>query len=442
LTEAAASPGPCNPQPGGPSAGLKDGVEVVTFGCRLNAYESQVIRELARANGVRDAVVVNTCAVTAEAERQARQAIRRARRERPDACIVVTGCAAQVDPERFAAMPEVDVVLGNEEKLRPASFARAFPERAEAGATVLVNDIMAVRETAPHLVQGLEGRARAFVQVQQGCDHRCTFCIIPFGRGPSRSVPLGEIVAQARRLLDAGYREIVLTGVDISSYGGDLPGRPALGQMVRRLLALVPGFERLRLSSIDPAHVDEDLLRLVRDEERLMPHMHLSLQAGDDLILKRMKRRHSRAQILDLCARLRELRPGIAFGADLIAGFPTESDEAFENTLGLVTECGLAWLHVFPYSPRPGTPAARMPRVPASAIKERARRLREAGDAAAARFLETQVGSTARVLVERDGFGHSEHFAPVRLEGARASRIVDARIRAVAAGELVGEAAA
>jgi threonylcarbamoyladenosine tRNA methylthiotransferase MtaB len=289
-------------------------------------------------------------------------------------------------------------------------------------------------------VQGLEGRARAFVQVQQGCDHRCTLCIIPLGRGPSRSVPVGDIVAQARTLVDGGYREIVLTGVDISSYGGDLPGRPSLGQMMRRLLALVPGMERLRLSSVDPAHLDGDLLRLVRDEERLMPHLHLSLQAGCDLVLKRMKRRHSRAQVLEVCARLRELRPGLALGADLIAGFPTETEEMFASTLDIVSECGLAWLHVFPYSPRPGTPAARMPRVAAATVKDRAKRLREAGEAAASRFLARQVGSTARVLVEREGFGHSEHFAPVRLDGARAGEIVAARIRAVAGDELVGEA--
>jgi threonylcarbamoyladenosine tRNA methylthiotransferase MtaB len=412
--------------------------QVITFGCRLNAYESEVIRHHARGAGLAETVIVNTCAVTGEAVRQARQAIRRARRENPAARIIVTGCAAQLEPGRFATMDEVDLVLGNAEKLEPGSYWPDFAARAAAKA--VVNDIMSVRETAGHLVPGFEGRARAFVQVQQGCDHRCTFCIIPFARGPSRSVPVGEIVAQARELVANGYREVVLTGVDISSYGADLPGRPSLGATVRRLLRLVPGIARLRLSSIDPAELDPELVRLIGSEERLMPHLHLSLQAGDDMVLKRMKRRHSRAQAVELCRRLRELRPGIAFGADLIAGFPTETHEMFENTVALVADCGLTWLHVFPFSPRAGTPAVRMPQVPARVRKARAARLRAAGEAARASYLEGRVGSPASVLVERHGFGHDEYFATVRLEGAAAAgTIVPARVTGVEGGELLAE---
>ncbi|MGE3936730.1 MAG: tRNA (N(6)-L-threonylcarbamoyladenosine(37)-C(2))-methylthiotransferase MtaB, partial [Rhodospirillaceae bacterium] len=324
---------------------------VVSFGCRLNAFEAEVIRRNAAAAGLGDTVVVNTCAVTAEAVRQARQAIRKARRDNPDARIVVTGCAAQIEPETFAAMPEVDHVLGNEEKLRPEAFADLGPQR------VVVEDIMTVRETAGHLVDGFDGRARAFVQVQQGCDHRCTFCIIPFGRGPNRSVPAGVVVDQVRTLVARGWREIVLTGVDITSYGRDLPGAPTLGQLVRRLLALVPELPRLRLSSLDPVAVDGDLMRALAEEPRLMPHLHLSLQAGDDLVLKRMKRRHLRADAIRLCAEARRVRPDVAFGADLIAGFPTETEEMFARTLDIVDECGIAYLHVFPYSERAGTPA-------------------------------------------------------------------------------------
>ncbi|MFQ6018533.1 MAG: tRNA (N(6)-L-threonylcarbamoyladenosine(37)-C(2))-methylthiotransferase MtaB, partial [Kiloniellaceae bacterium] len=347
--------------------------KIITFGCRLNAYESEVMRDHARASGLQNAVIVNTCAVTAEAERQARQAIRRARREHPGARLIVTGCAAQIAPQAYAAMPEVDRVLGNAEKLKAASFGP--DERAR----VLVNDIMAVKETAAHLIQGFAERTRAFVQVQQGCDHRCTFCIIPFGRGNSRSVPLGEVVAQVRTLVEGGTAEVVLSGVDVTSYGRDLPGGPGLGQMMRRLLRLVPALPRLRLSSVDPAELDEDLLRLIAEEARLMPHLHLSLQSGDDLILKRMKRRHGRADALGLCARVRALRPDVVFGADLIAGFPTETEAMFRNTLRAVEDCGLTYLHVFPYSARPGTPAARMPQVPAPTRKERAARLRAAG---------------------------------------------------------------
>ncbi|NBB82392.1 MAG: tRNA (N(6)-L-threonylcarbamoyladenosine(37)-C(2))-methylthiotransferase MtaB, partial [Alphaproteobacteria bacterium] len=349
--------------------------EVVTFGCRLNAYESEVIRGHARAAGRRDLVVVNTCAVTAEAERQARQAIRRLRRDRPAAEIVVTGCAAQIAPDRWAGMAEIDRVLGNDEKLRAETW-----DPAGGADRVAVADIMAVRETAGHLVEGFDGRARAFLQVQNGCDHRCTFCIIPYGRGPSRSVPIGEIVAQARALVDRGYREIVLTGVDITSYGPDLPGRPTLGQMIRRLLSLVPELPRLRLSSLDPVEIDADLWRLIAEEPRLMPHLHLSLQAGDDLVLKRMKRRHLAADAVALCDRARVLRPDIVFGADLIAGFPTETDAMVETTLQTVAACGLTWLHVFPYSERAGTPAARMPPVPKAVRKARAARLRALGD--------------------------------------------------------------
>ena len=385
------------------------GLDVITFGCRVNAYESEVIRRLAHEAGLANAIIVNTCAVTAEAERQARQAIRKARRHRPDARIIVTGCAAQIDPRRYAVMAEVDQVIGNTEKLtREAYGATAGP--------LAVNDIQAARESALHLIEGFEGRARAFVQVQQGCDHRCTFCIIPYGRGPSRSVPIGAIAEQVRALVANGVQEIVLTGVDITDYGKDLPGHPTLGQLVRRLLAAVPELQRLRLSSLDPAEIDAELFRLVAEERRLMPHLHLSLQAGDDLILKRMKRRHSRAQAIAVAARLKSLRPDIALGADLIAGFPTESEAMFENTLALIEACGLAFVHVFPYSARDGTPAARMPQVPVAERRARARRLREAGAAALAHFLKGRVGTESDVLVEQDARGRTEHFVPVRLD--------------------------
>ncbi len=408
-------------------------VDIITFGCRLNAYESEVMRDHAEAADHPETVVVNTCAVTAEAERQARQAIRKARREHPQARIIVTGCAAQIDPGRFAAMPEVDQVLGNAEKLTAASFAESD------GPRVRVNDIMSVRETAGHLISGFEGRSRAFVQVQQGCDHRCTFCVIPFGRGPSRSVPIGVIAEQVRALVEAGYREVVLSGVDIASYGADLPGQPRLGAMIRRLLAQVPGLPRLRLSSLDPAGFDDELWRLIADEPRLMPHVHLSLQAGDDMILKRMKRRHSRAEVVALAARARELRPDIAFGADLIAGFPTETDEMFENTLALIGEAGLTWLHVFPYSPRPETPAARMPQLATALRKERAARLRAAGDAVAARFLAGHVGRDAEVLVEQDNQGRTEQFAEIRLDApAPAGTLTRARVTGANDQHLIG----
>jgi threonylcarbamoyladenosine tRNA methylthiotransferase MtaB len=407
-------------------------VQILTFGCRLNAYESEVMRGHAAA--LPDTVIVNTCAVTAEAERQARQAIRRAHRERPDARIVVTGCAAQINPGVWATLPGVSRVLGNVEKLEPESWATDAP-----GA---VSDIMAARETAAHLVTEFAGRARAFVQVQQGCDHRCTFCVIPFGRGPSRSVPVGAVVAQARALVEAGYREIVLTGVDIASYGPDLPGGPTLGQLVRRLLALVPELPRLRVSSLDPAAIDADFWRLIAEEPRLMPHLHLSLQAGSDLVLKRMKRRHLRADASATIARARTLRPDMAFGADLIAGFPTETEALFAETLDFVGEAGLHFLHVFPYSERPGTPAARMPGVPKPVRRERAARLREAGRLAARRFYDTQLGRTVALLTESGDGGHSEHFAPARLRWpAEPGRIVQARVVAANDDGLLAEPA-
>jgi threonylcarbamoyladenosine tRNA methylthiotransferase MtaB len=412
----------------------RDPIEIVTFGCRLNAVESEVMRGHARAAGLDDVVIVNTCAVTSEAERQARQTIRRLRRERPGATLIVTGCAAQIDPQRFAAMPEVDRVVGNDEKMKAETFT------AIDGPRVLVNDIMAVRETAPHLIEGFEGRARAFVQVQQGCDHRCTFCIIPYGRGNSRSVPIGEVVRQVRALVDGGYREVVLTGVDITSYGPDLPGSPRLGQMVRRLLAQVPDLPRLRLSSLDPVEVDDDLWRLIAEEPRLMPHLHLSVQAGSDMVLKRMKRRHLRADAIAVCRKARDLRPDMAFGADLIAGFPTEDEAMFADTLALVDEAGLSFLHVFPYSPRPGTPAARMPQVPGATVKDRAARLRSAGAAALSAFLASRVGAMAEVLVEKPGLARSEQFAEVEVDPSlTAGTLARVRIDAVSGDRLVAE---
>jgi threonylcarbamoyladenosine tRNA methylthiotransferase MtaB len=387
-------------------------VEILTFGCRLNAYESEVMRGHAETAGMTDAIIVNTCAVTAEAERQARQAIRRARRDRPGAEIIVTGCAAQIDPAAFAAMPEVSRVIGNAEKLNAESWG------LQAAPRVAVNDIMSMRETASHLTAGFDGKARAFIQVQNGCDHRCTFCIIPYGRGPARSVPMGAIVAETRALVEAGFREIVMTGVDLTSYGPDLPGQPTLGQMTHRLLQAVPDLERLRLSSLDPVEIDEDLWRLIAEEPRLMPHLHLSIQAGDDMVLKRMKRRHLRDDVKITCERARRLRPGIVFGADLIAGFPTETEEMASNTLKLLDECDLTYLHVFPYSARKGTPAARMPQVPVEQRKARAAALRAAGDMRFAAFLESRVGAEISALVEKPGEGRCEHYAPVRLDAS------------------------
>jgi threonylcarbamoyladenosine tRNA methylthiotransferase MtaB len=378
-------------------------VDVVTFGCRLNAVESEVIRGIASSAGA-DAVVINTCAVTGEAVKQARQTIRRIRREQPRTKIVVTGCAAQADPEIFAAMPEVDRVLGNEEKLSAASWA-GF----DSAGKISVGDIMAVKTTALHPVDGIAGHTRAFLQVQNGCDHRCTFCIIPFGRGNSRSVPIGDAVAQARRLVQSGHSEIVLTGVDITSYA------PGLGALVKKILRDVPELKRLRLSSIDSVEADADLLDALGNDARLMPHLHLSLQAGDDIILKRMKRRHSRADAIAFCAQVRRLRPDVAFGGDIIAGFPTETESMFNRSLDLVDECGLTQLHVFPFSPRPGTPAERMPQVAGDVVKDRAKRLREKGEAALRRHLDGEVGAQRRVLTERGGIGRTPQFTPVRL---------------------------
>ncbi len=407
-------------------------VDVVTFGCRLNTYESEVMKREAKAAGLEElkggAVIFNTCAVTSEAVRQAKQSIRKARRENPDARIIVTGCAAQTDPAAFADMAEVDLVLGNEEKLKAHNY-RALPDfGVNDFEKARVNDIFSVRETAGHMVDAIEGRARAFVQVQNGCDHRCTFCIIPYGRGNSRSVPMGAVVEQIKRLAGNGYAEVVLSGVDMTSYGADLPGAPRLGKLVKTILRQVPDVQRLRLSSIDSIEADEDLLEAVATEARLMPHLHLSLQSGDDMILKRMKRRHLRDQSIQFCADVRKLRPDIVFGADIIAGFPTETDEMFENSIRIVDECGLTHLHVFPFSPREGTPAARMPQVRRDIVKQRAARLRAAGDAAYTRHLESLKGSRQKVLVEREGLGRTEGFTLVALDRGTAGEIVEVDI--------------
>src|SRR3981189_1280601 len=400
-------------------------VEVVTFGCRLNAFESEVIRHEAENAGLSDIIVVNSCAVTNEAVAQARQSIRRLKRERPEVRIVVTGCAAQIKPEMCAAMAEVDRVVGNDDKMRGEAWgaARTAFDTAEkfgitASEKIAVADIMAVREMAPHLVGGFQkGLPRVFVQVQNGCDHRCTFCIIPYGRGNSRSVPMGAVVAQVSALVERGHAEIVLTGVDLTSYGADLPGAPKLGLLTKQILRHVPELQRLRISSIDQVEVDRDLLDVIADDERLMPHLHLSLQSGDDLILKRMKRRHSRADAIDFCAQVRRLRPDIALGADIIAGFPTETEEMFAPSQEMVEECDLTFLHVFPYSPRPGTPAARMPQVSGEKIRERARRLRATGEAALQRRLMSEIGMTRQVLIESAKQGRTEHFLPVAIGG-------------------------
>lgn len=418
---------------------MADETSVLNFGCRLNAYEGEAIRGLLDRLGRDDVVVVNTCAVTAEAEKQARQAIRRLRRERPDARIVVTGCAAQVNAAGFAAMAEVDHVIGNREKLGEDAW-RGIGRDAPR---VSVGDIQTDTPPALPAVSHFPGRPRAYLEIQQGCDHRCTFCVIPFGRGPSRSVPIGVIVEQVRALVQAGYREVVLTGVDITSYGPDLPGRPSLGQMVRRLLALVPELPRLRLSSIDPVEVDDDLWRLIAEEPRLMPHLHLSLQHGADLILKRMKRRHLRADAIALADRARRLRPDMVFGADLIAGFPTETEAHFAETLSLVEACNLSFLHVFPYSERPDTPAARMPQLPVPVRRDRAARLRAAGAEAAARLFTARIGQEEDVLFEHPDRGHTRHFAPLRLARGTAlpGEIRRLRVTAAAPDTLLAEAA-
>ncbi|MBP6011555.1 MAG: tRNA (N(6)-L-threonylcarbamoyladenosine(37)-C(2))-methylthiotransferase MtaB [Alphaproteobacteria bacterium] len=399
-------------------------VEVLTLGCRLNAYESEVIRDKARAAGLDNAVIVNTCAVTAEAVRQARQEIRKARKANPTARVIVTGCAAQTEPQTFAAMPEVDQVLGNADKLEAHAYAfDAVRERVQ------VNDIMAVRETASHLIAGFDGRARAFVQVQNGCDHRCTFCIIPYGRGPSRSVGVGEVVQQIRLLVEQGINEVVLTGVDITAYGADLPGAPRLGSLVEKILTLVPGLARLRLSSLDVAECDERLMELFVSEVRLMPHLHLSLQAGHDMILKRMKRRHTTAQAVAFCDAIRARRRDVVFGADFIAGFPTETDEMFEATLEHARACGLTYLHVFPFSARERTPAARMPQLPGNIVKARAARLRALGAEAVSRHLASLAGLDMEVLVEKGDLGRSPTFAPVKLQrGYAGGSLVRARV--------------
>ena len=408
-----------------------------TLGCRLNAYETEAMKVLARDAGVENAVVVNTCAVTAEAVRKARQEIRRLRRDNPDATLIVTGCAAQTEPQTFSAMDEVDRVVGNTEKMQPETWAAMTPDLIGSTEPVQVDDIMSVTETAGHLIDGFGSRSRAYVQVQNGCDHRCTFCIIPYGRGNSRSVPAGVVVEQIKRLVDGGYNEVVLTGVDLTSWGADLPGQPRLGDLVMRILKLVPDLPRLRISSIDSIEADENLMQAIATETRLMPHLHLSLQAGDDLILKRMKRRHLRDDAIRFCEEAKRLRPEMTFGADIIAGFPTESEAMFENSLRLVEDCDLTWLHVFPYSARSGTPAARMPAVDGPAIRDRAARLRAAGAAQVARHLAAQVGRTHRVLMESPVMGRTEQFAEVDLADPRPEgSIVDARIVAASAGRL------
>jgi len=405
--------------------------QVITLGCRLNAFESEIMRGHSQTAGLKNTVIINTCAVTAEAERSTRKSIRRARKQNPTAQIIVTGCAAQLNPQAYAAMAEVDRVMGNAEKLELESYLGTD--------AVVVADIMEVRETAPHLIQGFDDQTRAFVQIQQGCDHRCTFCIIPFARGNNRSLAPGVIVDQVRRLVENGYKEVVFTGVDICSYGSDLAGQPRLGDLVRRLLKAVPELPRLRLSSLDPAFVDDALLDVLASNPRLMPHLHLSLQAMDDMVLKRMKRRHSRSQAIALARRARELRPDVVFGADLIAGFPTETDAMFENTLDAVDELQLLHLHVFPYSERQGTPAVRMPAVAPDIRKQRASRLRQRGDQISAIYMSGQIGTTSQVLVEKGNRGLNPYFAPVRLSGDHpAGALVDVRISGLVAGELTG----
>lgn len=389
---------------------MNDSQEVVTFGCRLNLYESEIIKDNLKKSGINNVAVINSCAVTKEAEKQARQAIRKIKKADPTKKIIVTGCAAQNNPAMFANMPEVDKVIGNEEKLS-AKYYELDSER------VAVNDIMSVKETANHMIRSFDGKARAFIQVQNGCDHRCTFCMIPFGRGNSRSVPIGVIVEQVRLLVKDGYKEVVLTGVDVTAYGADLPGSPTFAQMIKRLFALVPDLVRLRLSSIDVAEIDDDLFQLMAYNKKLMPHFHISLQAGDNMILKRMKRRHTREQVIEFCKSLRKIRPEVSFGADIIAGFPTETDEMFENTRSLISEAEIQYLHVFPYSEREGTPAARMPQVPTNIRKERASILREEGKKELKKFFTKNIGNNVELLVEKNNMAHSESFIPVKLDG-------------------------
>lgn len=400
-----------------PSQRYAAGSRVVTLGCRLNTFESEIIRKNMTGAGLDDAIVINTCAVTSEAVRQASQTIRKLRRTNPTAKIIVTGCAAQIEPERFADMNEVDHVVGNSEKLMPDTFLALTKPEAER---TQVTDIMEVRETAEHLVDGFASRVRAYVQIQNGCDHRCTFCIIPYGRGPSRSVPAGTVIDQIGMLVDNGRKEVVLTGVDITSYGPDLPGSPTLGRLVKQVLKHVPHLERLRLSSLDQVEIDPHLLDAIGSESRLMPHLHLSMQSGDDLTLKRMKRRHLRNDAIEFCRKARELRPDVVFGADLIAGFPTETEEMFQRTLDIVDECELTYLHVFPFSPRVGTPALKMPQLERRIIKERAARLRDKASAKLTAYYEDQIGQITEVLMERDEIGRTPQYAQVCIQSGRA----------------------
>ncbi|MEP3629321.1 MAG: tRNA (N(6)-L-threonylcarbamoyladenosine(37)-C(2))-methylthiotransferase MtaB [Hyphomicrobiales bacterium] len=420
-------------------------LDIITMGCRLNTLDSEVMLRAAEEAGLENTLLVNTCAVTGEAVRQARQAIRRAKRENPDRRVLVTGCAAQTEAETFANMEEVDAVLGNEEKLKASSYTRLPDFGVSAEEKIVVNDIMSVTETAPHMVDAMGDRTRAFVQVQTGCDHRCTFCIIPFGRGNSRSVPMGAVIDQVKRLVENGFLEVVITGVDITSYGADLAGTPTLGTLVQNILTSVPHLPRLRLSSIDSIEVDPPLMEAIHHDHRLLPHLHLSLQSGDNMILKRMKRRHLREDTIQFCNEVRENRPDIVFGADIIAGFPTETDAMFENSLRIVDECGLTHLHVFPYSPRPGTPAAKMPQVNGKTIKDRARQLREKGEAQLSAHLEKTVGNSASILVERlleDGtrLGRTEQFTLTRLNQGQEGEIINARITGRTDNELVATA--
>jgi threonylcarbamoyladenosine tRNA methylthiotransferase MtaB len=409
-----------------------------TMGCRLNAYETEAMKELAAESGLQNAVIVNTCAVTAEAVRKARQDIRKLRRAHPEARLIVTGCAAQTEPETFTAMAEVDAVIGNTEKMLGKTWKSLAADFIGDTESLQVDDIMSVTETAGHLIDGFGTRSRAYVQVQNGCDHRCTFCIIPFGRGNSRSVPAGVVVDQINRLVDKGFNEVVLTGVDLTSWGADLPGTPRLGDLVMRILKLVPGLPRLRISSIDSIEVDDNLMQAIATEPRLMPHLHLSLQHGDDMILKRMKRRHLRDDAIRFTEEARKLRPDMTFGADIIAGFPTETEEMFENAMKLVSDCDLTWLHVFPYSARPGTPAARMPAVQGHLIKERAARLRKLGQAQVDAHLKQQIGRTHAVLMESLDIGRTEQFAEVRVRNPRAEGAVfPLKITAMAEGKLL-----
>ncbi len=415
----------------------KKSPQLKTFGCRLNFYESEVMRSHAKKAGLDDAIIFNTCAVTKEAERQARQAIRKARKNNPDSKIIVTGCAAQIDPQKYAQMPEVDQVIGNDLKLQADSWGEQGGNEK-----IMVNDIMSVKETASHLIEGYEDKSRAFLQVQNGCDHRCTFCIIPYGRGNSRSVPMGEIAEQVRLLVSQGYNEIVFTGVDVTSYGADLPSSPSFGQMIRRVLAIVPELKRLRLSSLDPKEIDDDLWRLIENEPRLMPHLHLSLQSGDDMILKRMKRRHLRQDVIDVCQKARALRPDMVFGADIIAGFPTETKEMFENTMRIVEQCDISYLHVFPYSKREGTPAARIPnQVDVSVRKQRAAQLRELGEEQVNALLQRNVGKNFTVLVEKGSIARTPNFMPVAMDfEAEIGSLVNVEITGINQGKLLAKA--